>query len=90
MSRFFSESVLLLKVRIFIADGLTYFEDLMEESCLPSSVSILEKDYSDAIQNKGELDERIFVNEEDSLLGSGSLSGGAVNMNGIKVCWISS
>ncbi|XP_009774792.1 retinoblastoma-related protein 1 isoform X3 [Nicotiana sylvestris] len=65
-------------------DGLTYFEDLMEESCLSSSVSILEKDYSDAIQNKGELDERIFVNEEDSLLGSGSLSGGAVNMNGIK------
>ncbi|XP_009618088.1 retinoblastoma-related protein 1 isoform X3 [Nicotiana tomentosiformis] len=65
-------------------DGLTYFEDLMEESCLPSSVSILEKDYSDAIQNKGELDERIFVNEEDSLLGSGSLSGGVVNMNGVK------
>lgn len=65
-------------------DGLTYFEDLMEESSLSSSLSILEKDYNDAIQNKGELDERIFVNEEDSLLGSGSLSGGAVNMNGVK------
>ncbi|MCD7466146.1 Retinoblastoma- protein 1 [Datura stramonium] len=65
-------------------DGLTYFEDLMEESSLSSSISILEKDYNDAIQNKGELDERIFVNEEDSLLGSGSLSGGAVNMNGVK------
>ncbi|XP_060178907.1 retinoblastoma-related protein 1 isoform X1 [Lycium barbarum] len=65
-------------------DGLTYFEDLMEESSLSSSISILEKDYNDAIQNKGELDERIFINEEDSLLGSGSLSGGAVNMNGVK------
>ncbi|CAN4120683.1 unnamed protein product [Withania somnifera] len=65
-------------------DGLTFFEDLMEESSLSSSISILEKDYNDAIQNKGELDERIFVNEEDSLLGSGSLSGGAVNINGVK------
>lgn len=65
-------------------DGLTYFENLLEESSLSSSISMLEKDYSDAIQNKGELDERIFVNDEDSLLGSGSLSGGAVNMNGIK------
>ncbi|CAN4090976.1 unnamed protein product [Withania somnifera] len=65
-------------------DGLTYFEDLMEESTLSSSISILEKDYNDAIQNKGELDETIFVNEEDSLLGSGSLSGGAVIMNGVK------
>lgn len=65
-------------------DGLTYFEDLLEESSLSSSISILEKDYNDVIQNKGELDERIFVNEEDSLLGSGSLSGGSVNMNGVK------
>lgn len=71
---------------MFVADGLTYFENLLEESSLSSSICILEKDYNDAIQNKGELDERIFVNDEDSLLGSGSLSGGAVNMNGIKVC----
>lgn len=79
--------MLFLKVRKFVADGLTYFEDLLEESSLSSSISILEKDYNDVIQNKGELDERIFVNEEDSLLGSGSLSGGSVNMNGVKVCF---
>ncbi|KAF8390765.1 hypothetical protein HHK36_025292 [Tetracentron sinense] len=65
-------------------DGLTYFEDLMESSSLSSSLSILEKDYDDAIHNKGELDERVFVNEEDSLLGTGSLSGGAMNISNAK------
>ncbi|KAJ8466552.1 hypothetical protein OPV22_029104 [Ensete ventricosum] len=64
-------------------DGLTYFEDLMEEKSLQSSIVILEKDYDDAIL-KGELDERMFVNDDDSLLGSGSLSGGAVNICGTK------
>ncbi|KAK6160506.1 hypothetical protein DH2020_003887 [Rehmannia glutinosa] len=64
------------------ADGLIYFEDLMDESSLPSSIILLEKDYDAATQNNGELDERIFINENDSLLGSGSLSGGAVNING--------
>lgn len=57
----------------------------MEESSLSSCIQMLEKDYNDAIQKKVELDERIFVNEEDSLLGTGSLSGGAMNMNGAKV-----
>ncbi|CAK9178793.1 unnamed protein product [Ilex paraguariensis] len=65
-------------------DGLIYFEDLMEESSLSSSLNILEKNYEDAIHSKGEMDERMFVNEEDSLLGSGSLSGGIMNINGTK------
>ncbi|XAR48259.1 hypothetical protein NMG60_11031016 [Bertholletia excelsa] len=65
-------------------DDLIYFEDLMEEASLSSSLEILEKDYDGATRNKSELDERVFVNEEDSLLGSGSLSGGAMNMNGAK------
>lgn len=69
---------------ICLIDGLTYFEDLMEEKSLQSSIVILEKDYDDAIL-KGELDERMFVNDDDSLLGSGSLSGGAVNICGTKV-----
>lgn len=56
----------------------------MEEKSLQSSIVILEKDYDDAIL-KGELDERMFVNDDDSLLGSGSLSGGAVNICGTKV-----
>ncbi|XVF41076.1 hypothetical protein PTKIN_Ptkin01aG0251100 [Pterospermum kingtungense] len=65
-------------------DGLIYFEGLMEEQSIASSLNILEKDYDDAICNKGDLDERVFVNEEDSLLGLGSLPGGAVNVAGFK------
>ncbi|XVF00180.1 hypothetical protein REPUB_Repub03eG0262900 [Reevesia pubescens] len=65
-------------------DGLIYFEGLMEEQSLSSSLNILEKDYDDAIRFKGDLDERVFINEEDSFLGLGSLSGGTVNVTGIK------
>ncbi|KAL5800880.1 hypothetical protein ACOSQ3_032512 [Xanthoceras sorbifolium] len=65
-------------------DGLIYFENLMDESSLSTSLNILEKDYDDATRNKVELDERVFVNEEDSILGSGSSSGGAVNITGVK------
>ncbi|GAB4860659.1 Retinoblastoma- protein 1 [Ancistrocladus abbreviatus] len=65
-------------------DGLIYFEDLLEDSSLSSSISMLENDYDDVIWNKGDIDERLFGNEDDTLLGSGSLSGGAVNINGAK------
>ena len=65
-------------------DELVYFEDLMDESSLSSSMTILEKNYDDAIRNKGDLDERIFINDDDSLLGVGRLSGGARKMNGAK------
>ncbi|MQM09087.1 hypothetical protein Taro_041951 [Colocasia esculenta] len=65
-------------------DGLSYFEDLMEVKSLSSSLSTLEKDYDDAIYARGELDERMFVNDEDSLIGTGSLSGGAINMCSAK------
>ncbi|KAJ1413475.1 Retinoblastoma-associated protein, B-box [Sesbania bispinosa] len=68
----------------FDRDGLTYFKDLMEESALLSSLNILEKDYDYMIRNKGELDERLFINENDSLLASGSLSGGSVSAGGVK------
>lgn len=64
---------------------MIYFEDLLEDSSLPSSLGILEKDYEDAIRSKGELDERMFINDEESILGSGSLSGGSVNLSGVKV-----
>lgn len=74
-------------LKLVNADGLIYFENLMDESSLSSSLNILEKDYDDATRNKGELDERVFINEDDSLLGSGSLSGGAVNITGAKVCF---
>lgn len=57
----------------------------MDES-LSSSVDILDKDYDEAIRNKGELDERVFLNEEDSLLNSGSSSGGSMSLSGVKVC----
>ncbi|MBA0665708.1 hypothetical protein Goklo_002192, partial [Gossypium klotzschianum] len=65
-------------------DSLIYFEGLMEEKSLSSSLNMLEKDYDNAICNKGDLDERVFVNDEDSLLGLGSFSGGAMNVTGIK------
>ncbi|XP_018440087.2 retinoblastoma-related protein 1 isoform X2 [Raphanus sativus] len=66
-------------------DGLTYFEDLLDEASISTSLTTLEKDYDDTVCNKGELDERVFINEEDSLLGSGSLSAGAVNITtGVK------
>ncbi|KAL0787749.1 hypothetical protein Bca101_003995 [Brassica carinata] len=65
-------------------DGLTYFEDLLDETSISTSLITLEKDYTDAVCNKSELDERVFINEEDSLLGSGSLSAGAVNITGVK------
>ena len=54
------------------ADGLTYFEDLLEGESLLSSLRALEKDYDNAI--KDYIDERVFVDEEDNLLGTGSLS----------------
>ncbi|KAL9298301.1 hypothetical protein ACSQ67_024197 [Phaseolus vulgaris] len=65
-------------------DGLTYFKDLMEESSLPSSLNLLEKDYDYMIRTKSELDERLFINEDDSLLASGSLSGGSISAGGVK------
>ncbi|KAK8643255.1 hypothetical protein V6N13_012559 [Hibiscus sabdariffa] len=65
-------------------DGLIYFEGLLEEQSLSSNLSILEKDYDDAIRNRGDLDERLFINDEDSLLGFGSISGGDENIISIK------
>ncbi|KAA3453468.1 retinoblastoma-related protein-like [Gossypium australe] len=43
-----------------------------------------ENDYDDATRNMGDLDERLFINKEDSLLGFGSLSGEDENISGIK------
>lgn len=57
----------------------------MEEPSFSSSMNILEKDYNDSIRSKSELDERVFINEEDSLLGSASSSGGSMTLNGVKV-----
>ncbi|XP_029122241.1 retinoblastoma-related protein isoform X2 [Elaeis guineensis] len=65
-------------------DGLTYFEDLLEGKSLQSSMLILEKDYDDAVNNKCDLDERMFVNDEGSLLGTESLSGGAMGSCSIR------
>ncbi|KAK1356228.1 hypothetical protein POM88_049484 [Heracleum sosnowskyi] len=65
-------------------DGLIYFDGLMEETTLSTNLSTLEKDYEDAIHNTGDLDERVFMDAEDSVLGSSSLSGGAINISGTK------
>ncbi|KAJ9168631.1 hypothetical protein P3X46_020131 [Hevea brasiliensis] len=66
------------------ADGLIYYKDLMEESSLQSSLAILEKNYEDAIRARGELDERVFINDKDGLIGSGSPSVGGTNATGTK------
>ncbi|XP_031486924.1 retinoblastoma-related protein-like [Nymphaea colorata] len=66
-----------------IPDGFTYFQDLMEDHLLSTSMEILEKGYEKAIRDTGELDERVFVDEE-SIFGTGSLSGGAVSVPGSK------
>ena len=63
---------------------MTYFEGLLEEKSCKSSIELLEKEY-DIVKSKGEIDERVFLNEENSLLGSGSLSGGGLNISGSKV-----
>ncbi|XP_058744187.1 retinoblastoma-related protein 1-like [Vicia villosa] len=68
----------------FDRDGLTYFKDLMEESSLQSNLNVLENDYDHMTRNNGELDERLFINEDDSLLASGSLTGGSVSAGGVK------
>lgn len=60
----------------------------MEASSISSSLSTLEKDYENAIRNKGGLDARFLANEEDSLLGSESLSGGAINIPSAKVVFV--
>lgn len=64
---------------------MIYYDGLLEEKALSTNLSILEKDYEDAILNKVELDERVFLDEDDSLLGSSSLSGGAISISGTKV-----
>ena len=67
------------------ADGLTYFEDLLEGESLLSSLRALEKDYDNAI--KDYIDERVFVDEEVNLFGTGSLSWwGRQFICGSKVC----
>jgi len=76
---------ILIKNFFFDAEGLKVFKDLLQGNSLKSSLLILEKEYDNAINSKGELDERMFANDEDSLLGSGSLSGGAINLPGTKV-----
>ncbi|KAM7268912.1 hypothetical protein ACFE04_011078 [Oxalis oulophora] len=65
-------------------NGLVYFEDLMEESSLATCLSILDKDYDDVARKQGELDERVFINDGDSLLVSGTQSAGAPRSNGVK------
>ncbi|GAB2230323.1 hypothetical protein Droror1_Dr00014585 [Drosera rotundifolia] len=65
-------------------EGLVYFEDLFDYSNLPTSISILEKEYDDAIRKEGDIDGRVLVYEDDKLLGSDSISGAAVSCGGAK------
>ncbi|CAN1813547.1 Retinoblastoma-related protein [Linum perenne] len=66
-------------------EGLIYYEGLMEESSLGTSLNALQKDYDEALRvNGGDLDERVFINEDVSLLGSGSSSASTSSITGNK------
>ena len=64
--------------------AFSYFDGLMEESSVASSIEILEKDYEDAINDRGEVDERMFINEEDSLFVTDCNSGDSGTVSGVK------
>ena len=65
-------------------DAFSYFDGLMEESSVASSIEILETDYEDAIYDRGELDEWMFINEEDSMFVTDCNSGGSGTVSGVK------
>ncbi|KAI3866717.1 hypothetical protein MKX03_006565 [Papaver bracteatum] len=65
-------------------EGLTFFEDLVKESSFSSSLIVLVRDYDVAMNNKNDPDERVLLNVEDSLHGTGNLSGGAMNITGFQ------
>ncbi|XP_024397296.1 retinoblastoma-related protein-like isoform X2 [Physcomitrium patens] len=50
--------------------GLAYLEGLMDKKSLAANLRMLEKDYEDSYQSRGGLDERMFINGEDGLLGT--------------------
>lgn len=66
------------------ADGLAYFEGLMEDDSIEANFGVLEKDYDEAYRTRGDLDERMFINGEDSLIGAISC-GGTPSVSGTKV-----
>lgn len=65
------------------ADGLAYMDGLMDNRSIGSNLRVLEKDYEDAYQSRGGLDERMFINGDDSLLGTSS--GSSPRFSGSKV-----
>ncbi|KAG0563583.1 hypothetical protein KC19_8G043100 [Ceratodon purpureus] len=65
------------------SDGIAYFEDLMKDDKISSNLLILENDYSEWHCSRGELDERMFINGEDSLIGAVS-SGSTPSVSGVK------
>eukprot|EP00250_Pteridium_aquilinum_P015746 c22740_g1_i1 orf=465-3686(-) len=50
-------------------ERLMYFEGLMGEASLCSHLEILNKDYEETFKQKGELDERVFLDGGDAVLG---------------------
>lgn len=56
----------------------------MEDEALTSHLLIMEKDYDEWYHSRGELDERMFINGEDGLIGAVS-SGGTPSVSGVKV-----
>lgn len=60
----------------------------MKDEQISSNLLIFEKDYNEWYCTRGELDERMFINGEDSLIGAVS-SGSTPSVSGVKVIFYS-
>lgn len=58
----------------------------MDKKSLAANLRMLEKDYEDSYQSRGGLDERMFINGEDGLLGT--LSNESPRFSGSKVLFL--
>ncbi|CAM6127960.1 unnamed protein product [Calypogeia fissa] len=63
-------------------DDLEYFEGLMDERSIISNLRMVEKVYEEAYHSRGELDERMFINGDENLIGA--TSSGTLTCSGSK------
>ncbi|CAM6129031.1 unnamed protein product [Calypogeia fissa] len=64
-------------------EGLQYFEGLMDERSITPNLRIVEKDYEEAYHSRGEVDERVFINGDENVIGPLS-SDGTPTSSGVK------
>ncbi|CAM6090760.1 unnamed protein product [Calypogeia fissa] len=64
-------------------EGLQYFEGLMDERSITPNLRIVEKEYEEAYHSRGEVDERVFINGDENVIGPLS-SDGTPTSSGVK------